>query len=117
MMFKKIRSKKTEMDMIDHTQEIPVKKEELQQLIDIIEVASKIDASFDLVLSLSMGEFHVDSLSFVGIKMINKKDEGKLLIQHKQNMMLLNDTYIDIENITHIDFTLRFTDNNMEDDT
>ena len=115
-MFKKIRNKKAEMDIIDHTEEIPVTKEELQQLIDIIEVARKIDASFDLVLSLSMGEFHVDSLSFVGIKMINKKDEGKLLIQYKQNMLLLNDTYIDIENIMHIDFTLRFTDKNIEDE-
>ena len=97
--------------------EEPVKKEELQHLIDIIEVAKDIGASFDLVLSLTMGEFCVDSYSFVGIKMTNsKKDEGKLLIQHKQNMLLLNDTYIDIENIVHIDFKLRFTDKNIEDE-
>ena len=116
-MFKQLRSKKVEMDMIEHTPEEPVKKEELQHLIDIIEVAKDIGASFDLVLSLTMGEFCVDSYSFVGIKMSNsKKDEGKLLIQHKQNMLLLNDTYIDIENIVHIDFKLRFTDKNIEDE-
>lgn len=118
-MFKQLRSKKVEMDMIgiDHTPEEPVKKEELQHLIDIIEVAKDIGASFDLVLSLTMGEFCVDSYSFIGIKMTNsKKDEGKLLIQYKKNMLLFNDTCIDIENIVHIDFKLRFTDKNIEDE-
>lgn len=117
-MFGQWKNKKAEIDNIgiDHTPEEPVKKEELQHLIDIIEVAKDIGASFELVLSLTMGEFCVDSISLVGMKMINKKDEGKILIQHKQNILLLNDTYIDIENIIHIDFKLRFTDKNIEDE-
>ncbi len=85
----------------------PVNRKTLENIIQLIDVANKIDCDFYLKLTLVDEEFYVDSESFAGIKIVsNKKEDAKLLIQHYTSL-LSHDTYIPMSNIKHAAFNCR----------
>ena len=107
--------KKSVKDVEKVKNEEPVSKEDIEALISLINVASETKSDFELCLKLSIGMFKVDYASFDGIKLVTKKnEEDKLLIKHK-NMLLSNDTFINIKDINHIRFNLKFYDKEEND--
>ncbi len=92
----------------------PVDKETIKKVIKLVETAYDVGCDFELCLELSIGEFAINAASYNGIKLIqNKKENDKLLIQYK-NMLISNDTFIDLEHIKHINLNLTFSDKGVE---
>lgn len=89
----------------------PVAVEEIENLIEMIELANKINATFDLCLILRMGGFTVNSAIFKGIKMLKKsKNESDRIVISYYNNLLSTETTIDAEDIVHVSLEVLFTD-------
>ena len=114
-MLNKFKKTVKTVEKIEQTEQKPVDKKDIEALISLINTAHNIECDFDLCLTLSIGNFKVNSDAFNGIKLISKKnEEEKLLIQHK-NMLLSNDTSINLKDIHHIMFNLKFYDKGEQD--
>lgn len=113
-MFKKLMRGETEVEPKKENRQ-PVDKEKLEKLVKLVETAYETGCSFELTLELSIGEFFIDSLSYNGIKIINSKKDGDKLLIKQKNMLLSSDNYIELENIIHATFVLKYCDKDMID--
>ena len=78
----------------------PVSLKDIEQAIELINVAKKINAHFKITLYLTIGEFGVDSDSFNGIKILKKtKSEKDRIVINHYNALFSTETTIDIDNI------------------
>lgn len=93
-----------EMDKIEEELNMknaePISIKDIEQGIELIDVANKINAYFKIKLYLSIGEFYVDSDSFRSIKLMkkNKNEKDRVVISH-YTALLSTETTINIENI------------------
>lgn len=107
-MFSKLKSKKEQIDAIETNDLEPVDKKDIENVIKLIETAHNTNAEFRLKLILSIGDFVVDEDSFDGIKLVSNKQNGdRLLIKHK-NILLANETFIELGHIKCINFNLKY---------
>ena len=113
-MFAKLMKTK-EIKEIERENIEPIDKETIENIVKLIETAYSVGCEFDLHLELTIGDFCVDSASYNGIKLINNKKDGDKLLIKQKNMLLLNETYIDLENIVHATFNLKLCDKNNEE--
>ena len=101
-MLAKFKQKAQTIDKIEKENVKPVEKKEIEDAIKLIEVADEIKCDFEICLKLTIDNFVVSSDAFKGIKLVSTKKEGdKLLIKHA-NLLLLNETYIDLDKIIQI---------------
>lgn len=102
---------KEEINKIEEEVKEPVELSVIEDVIDLINVASKVKCAFQLHLTLSIGDFKIDNDNFEEIKLLNKnkKESNKLIITYK-DVLLSNQTTIDTENIIHIEFFLKYKD-------
>lgn len=103
---------KEEIDKIEEEVQKPVEISAIEDVINLISVASKVKCRFQLHLTLSIGDFKVDNDNFEDIKLLNKSKKestNKVVITYK-DALLSNQTTIDIENIVKIDFILKYND-------
>ena len=102
---------KEEINKIEEEVKEPVELSAIEDVIDLINVASKVKCAFQLRLTLSIGDFKIDNDNFEEIKLLNKskKESNKLIITYK-DVLLSNQTTIDVENIINIEFFLKYKD-------
>ena len=94
--------KELTMDMLE-----PVSVKDVEEIIELMNVAHKIDASFKASLILSIDTFTIDSDSFESIKLQKGKKSNKIIVAHTTSIMS-TETTIDIENIYGIVMDISF---------
>lgn len=106
-----LSSKKNEIDAIEEEPQHPVDVQVIEDVINLINTASKMKCIFQLNLKLTIGEFKIDNDSFKDIKLSNKtkKEDNRLVIAYK-DALLSNQTSIEVENIIGVNFILNYTD-------
>lgn len=103
-MLDRLKSKKEDIDSIEEEKEKePIKKEDIEKAIKLIEAAKDINCCFTVEVELvGIDTFFVNSDTFEGIKLsTSKKDGDKLLVKYS-NLLYTTDTYMDLEKITNI---------------
>lgn len=96
----------------------PVGQDAIKDTLAIIKVAYESHCYFELEFVLKIGKFIVDSFSFEDIKLLKEtKNEPERIIITYSNALLKYDVTINVDDITHVDFSLKYcTDSYKEDD-
>lgn len=103
-MLDRLKSKKDDIDSIEEEKEKePIKKEDIEKAIKLIEAAKDINCCFTIEIELvGIDTFFINSDTFEGIKLsANKKDGDRLLVKDS-TLLYTTDTYMDLEKITNI---------------
>lgn len=102
---------------VDYRYNDPVSADAIKDTLALIKVAHESCSEFDVTLTLKIGLFKVTSDSFNDIKLLKEtKNEPARIIVSYSNVLLANDTTIKVEDITHIDFNLKYSSNNAEEE-
>lgn len=103
-MLDRLKFKKDDIDNIEkETEKEPIKKEDIEKAIKLIEAAKDINCCFTVEVELiGVDTFFVNSDTFEGIKLLTSKKDGDKLLVKYSNLLYTRDTYIYIEKITNI---------------
>lgn len=103
-MLDRLKFKKDDIDNIEkETEKEPIKKEDIEKAIKLIEAAKDINCCFTVEVELiGVDTFSVNSDTFEGIKLLTSKKDGDRLLVKYSNLLYTRDTYIYIEKITNI---------------
>ena len=103
-MLGRLKFKKDDIDNIEkETEKEPIKKEDIEKAIKLIEAAKNINCCFTVEVELiGVDTFFVNSDTFEGIKLLTSKKDGDRLLVKYSNLLYTRDTYIYIEKITNI---------------
>lgn len=103
-MLDRLKFKKDDIDNIEkETEKEPIKKEDIEKAIKLIEAAKNINCCFTVEVELiGVDTFFVNSDTFEGIKLLTSKKDGDRLLVKYSNLLYTRDTYIYIEKITNI---------------
>lgn len=103
-MLDRLKFKKDDIDNIEkETEKEPIKKEDIEKAIKLIEAAKDINCCFTVEVELiGVNTFFVNSDTFEGIKLLTSKKDGDKLLVKYSNLLYTRDTYIYIEKITNI---------------
>ena len=103
-MLDRLKFKKDNIDNIEkETEKEPIKKEDIEKAIKLIEAAKDINCCFTVEVELiGVDTFFVNSDTFEGIKLLTSKKDGDKLLVKYSNLLYTRDTYIYIEKITNI---------------
>ena len=103
-MLDRLKFKKNDIDNIEkETEKEPIKKEDIEKAIKLIEAAKNINCCFTVEVELvGIDTFFVNSDTFEGIKLLTSKKDGDKLLVKYSNLLYTRDTYIYIEKITNI---------------
>lgn len=88
----------------------PVNISVIENVIDLITVASQVKCQFQLNLTLTIGAFKIDNDVFEDIKLSKTKKENPKLIITYHDVLMSNQTTINVENVTKVEFLLKYTD-------
>ena len=103
-MLDRLKFKKNDIDNIEkETEKEPIKKEDIEKAIKLIEAAKNINCCFTVEVELvGIDTFFVNSDTFEGIKLLTSKKDGDKLSVKYSNPLSTTDTYIYLEKITNI---------------
>lgn len=103
-MLDRLKFKKDNIGNIEkETEKEPIKKEDIEKAIKLIEAAKDINCCFTVEVELiGVDTFFVNSDTFEGIKLLTSKKDGDKLLVKYSNLLYTRDTYIYIEKITNI---------------
>lgn len=103
-MLDRLKSKKDDIDSIEEEiEKEPIKKEDIEKAIKLIEAAKDINCCFTVEVELvGVDTFFVNSDTFEGIKLSASKKDGDRLLVKYSNLLYTTDTYMDLEKITNI---------------
>ena len=103
-MLDRLKSKKDDIDNIEkEAEKEPIKKEDIEKAIKLIEAAKDINCYFTVEVELvGVDTFFVNSDTFEGIKLSTSKKDGDRLLVKYSNLLYSTDTYMDLEKITNI---------------
>lgn len=103
-MLDRLKFKKNDIDSIEEKKEKePIKKEDIEKAIKLIEAAKNINCCFTVEIELvGIDTFFVNSDTFEGIKLLTSKKDGDRLSVKYSNPLSTTDTYIYLEKITNI---------------
>ena len=103
-MLDRLKFKKDDIDNIEkEAEKEPIKKEDIEKAIKLIEAAKNINCCFTVEIELvGIDTFFVNSDTFEGIKLLTSKKDGDRLSVKYSNPLSTTDTYIYLEKITNI---------------
>ena len=106
----KITKEIEKVENVEMKEAEPVSIKDVEQAIELINVANKINAHFKITFYLTIGEFSVDSDSFNSIKLMKKtKNEKDRIIISYYTALFSTETTIDINNIYSIVMSISFS--------
>lgn len=90
-----------------------IDKKDMENVIELINIAYSTGCIFVLKLTLTSGEFCVDSDTYTDIKMLNKtKNEPDRVVIGYKNALLSHTTIINLDDIVGITFDIKFCNEN-----
>lgn len=96
----KITKEIEKVENVEMKEAEPVSIKDVEQAIELINVANKINAHFKITFYLTIGEFSVDSDSFNSIKLMKKtKNEKDRIIISYYTALFSTETTIELKNI------------------
>ena len=102
-----------EIEKAEHTdikEAEPVSVKDIEQAIELINVANKINAQFKITFYLTIGEFSVDSDSFNDIKLMKKtKNEKDRIVIDYYTALFSTETTINLENVFGFTIDVAYT--------
>lgn len=99
----------TEDEIVEKESLEPVSIEDIEQAIELMNAAHKIDTSFKASLILPFDTFEIDSDTFKSIKLQKTKKEGNKIVVMCTDALMSTETTIDIANIHGIIMNISFT--------
>lgn len=113
--FKPKAIEKMEKELNENFEQEPVKMEDVEDLIKLINTAKETNCNFTLELCLEVGSFDIQSDNFQDIKLLkaNKTQEDRLLITHTFALLSM-DTTINVKHIVKIRFRLTFNTDEVD---